>query len=267
MDASFRHREVASSFGADAPEYDRARPSYPAELIAQIVAASPGLDVLDVGIGTGLAARLFRDARCHVLGVDVDERMAVVARQYGFDVEVSAFEDWQPAGRSFDAVVSAQAWHWVDALAGAVKAAESLRPGGVWAVFWNAFGLDERTRSAFADVYQHVVNDLPFNPWTVPAIVSYEKMTQMAIDGVSQSGLFGQPTWLRTYWRHRYTRDEWLAQVPTFGGHNRLPPEQLQALMAGLGAVIGDYLDVDYTTIGAMATRLSSAGSRATIIG
>src|SRR3954471_7627 len=68
-----QQRETAESFGADAARYDRARPSYPAAMVARIVAAAPGPDVLDVGCGTGIAARLFRDAGCRVLGVDVDE--------------------------------------------------------------------------------------------------------------------------------------------------------------------------------------------------
>ena len=80
-----RQRQVAESFGSDAGRYDRARPSYPGALVDRIVAASPGRDVLDVGCGTGIAARLFQAAGCRVLGVDPDERMASVARQAGLE--------------------------------------------------------------------------------------------------------------------------------------------------------------------------------------
>ncbi|MBO0837835.1 MAG: SAM-dependent methyltransferase, partial [Actinobacteria bacterium] len=55
-----RQRQVAESFGADAARYDRARPSYPSALVDGIVAGSPGRDVLDVGCGTGIAARQFQ---------------------------------------------------------------------------------------------------------------------------------------------------------------------------------------------------------------
>jgi len=134
-----RHRQVAESFGADAERFDRARPSYPVALVERIVAASPGPAVLDVGCGTGIAARQFQAAGCRVLGVDPDPRMAGLARQSGVEVEVAAFEAWDPAGRVFDAVIAGQAWHWVDPVAGAVKAAQVLRPGGRLAVFWNAF--------------------------------------------------------------------------------------------------------------------------------
>jgi ubiquinone/menaquinone biosynthesis C-methylase UbiE len=55
-------RQVAEGFGADAGRYDRARPTYPADLIDRIIAASPGRDILDVGCGTGISARLFQAA-------------------------------------------------------------------------------------------------------------------------------------------------------------------------------------------------------------
>src|SRR5919108_1087957 len=132
-------RQVAESFGADPGRYDRARPRYPDALVERIVAASPGPAVLDVGCGTGIAARQFQAAGCTVLGVEPDARMAGWARERGLDVEVSTFEDWDPAGRAFDAVVAGMTWHWVDPVAGAAKAAQALRPGGRLALFWYVF--------------------------------------------------------------------------------------------------------------------------------
>src|SRR5918999_3383058 len=97
-----RHRQAAESFGADAERYDRTRPRYPDALVQRIIAASPGSDVLDVGCGTGIAARQFQAAGATVLGVDVDARMADFARQRGLEVEVATFESWDHAGRFFD---------------------------------------------------------------------------------------------------------------------------------------------------------------------
>ena len=59
---SHQYRQVAESFGVDPERYDRVRPRYPDALVARIVAASPGPDVVDVGCGTGIAARQFRAA-------------------------------------------------------------------------------------------------------------------------------------------------------------------------------------------------------------
>jgi Methyltransferase domain len=116
-----RHRQVAESSGSDAERYDRARPSYPAALAERIAAASPGSGVLDASCGTGIATRQFPAAGCRVLGVDPDQRMAGLARQSGLGAEVATFEDWDPAGRAFDAVIAGQAWHWVDPVAGALR--------------------------------------------------------------------------------------------------------------------------------------------------
>lgn len=85
-------RLTAESFGTDAEGYDRARPGYPDALVARVVAQSPGSDVLDVGCGTGIAARQFQAAGCTVLGVEPDARMAGFARARGLPVEVATFE-------------------------------------------------------------------------------------------------------------------------------------------------------------------------------
>lgn len=247
-----QHREVAESFGADAERYDRARPSYPREMVDRIVAASPGPDVVDVGCGTGIAARQFAAAGCRVLGVEVDERMADLARRDGFDVDASAFETWDPAGRTFDAVIAAQAWHWVDPVAGAEQAARALRPGGRLAVFWNVFRAPDDIAAAFAAVYRQVVPELPFEPWTGPAIDMYRTMFVRTTDGMRAANAFGEPEEWWFDWSRTYTRDEWLEQVPTHGGHSTFPKSTQDELLAGIGAAIdaaGGSFTMGYDTV------------------
>lgn len=256
---SHAYRQVAEGFGADAGRYHRARPGYPAGLIDRIVAASPGRDVLDVGCGTGIAARLFQAAGCTVLGVDPDPRMAELARAGGIAAEVAKFEDWNPAGRSFDAVVAAQAWHWVDPVAGAARAAAALRPGGRLAVFWNAFEPPERLREEFAQAYLRVLPDSPFGAfWRRPALDTYRAGCERAADGMRQAGRFGDAEEWLSRWERPYTRDEWLDLVPTTGGFTRMPePAQAQVLEA-MGAAVdeaGGSFIMRYATIAATAAR------------
>jgi SAM-dependent methyltransferase len=255
-------REIAESFGLDAERYDRTRPRYPDALVAAIVAASPGLDVLDVGSGTGIAARQFQAVGCRVLGVEPDERMADFARRTGIVTEVARFEDWDCAGRQFDAVIAAQAWHWVDPLIGAERAAQVLRPGGRLAVFWNAAQVPADLAEAFGAVYREVLPDLPFKPWARPALDNYRMMAATAADGIRQASSFDEPVQWRFDWHLPYTRDDWLEQVPTTGGNNRLPPEQLAALLAGMGAAIdaagGDFT-VQYAALVVTAVHAGAA--------
>jgi SAM-dependent methyltransferase len=247
------HRDVAESFGADAEAYDRNRPNYPTAMVDRILAESPGLDVLDVGCGTGIATRQFRDAGARVLGVEPDTRMAGLARESGIDVEVSTFETWDPAGRRFDAVVAAQAWHWVDPAVGAVRAATALRTGGRLAVFWNVFQPPPDLTEAFGAVYRRVLPDMPaLFTRPVPVLEGYSVMFTRAADGIRAAGAFGEPEQWRFDWERRYTRDEWLAQVPTFGGRNRLSAAALDELLTGLGAAVdaagGSFL-MGYATV------------------
>jgi SAM-dependent methyltransferase len=258
-----QYRQVAESFGSDAERYDRARPSYPGVLVERIVAASPGPDILDAGCGTGIAARQFQAAGCRVLGVDPDARMADLARRSGIEVEVATFEAWDPAGREFDAVIAAQAWHWVDPVTGAAKAALALRPGGRLAVFWNAFQPPPGLAEALAGVYRRVPTGLPFNPWARPALDAYLTMCGTAADGLRQAGGFGQPEQWQFDWDRPYTRDELLEQVPTAGGHSQIPPARLQELLAGIGAAvdaIGGSFTAHYTTVAVTAARTAPPG-------
>jgi SAM-dependent methyltransferase len=257
--APHEHRDVAESFGADPERYDRTRPPYPDELIDRIVAASPGPDLLDVGCGTGIAARQFRAAGCRVLGIDVDERMLGPARRSGIPVEVSAFEDWDPAGRTFDVDVSAQSWHWVDPVRGAEQALRVLRPGGRLALFWNAAQPPAQLATAFAEVYTRLVPDLPVGRAPAADEEPYGTIIDRAADGMRGAG-FTQPERWRAEHEIRYTRDEWLGVVPTHGGHNRLPPGALAELLDGLGAAVdavGGAFDMRYATVAVTATRPS----------
>ncbi|MFE7407307.1 class I SAM-dependent methyltransferase [Isoptericola sp. NPDC057559] len=240
--------QVASSFGVDAEGYDRARPRYPDALIAAVAAAAGRVAaagraprVLDVGVGTGIVARQLRAAGCDVLGVDVDDRMAEVARRDGTEVEVARFEEWDPAGRSFDAVTAGQTWHWVDPDAGAARAADVLRPGGELSVFWNAGDPPPDLAAAFAAVYARVLPGSPMaTAGTRTSIDGYAPMVARAADGVRAGGRFAEPREHRFDWERTYTRDEWLDWVPTTGLATRLPAEQLRAVLDGLGAAIDD---------------------------
>jgi SAM-dependent methyltransferase len=129
-------RRRAESFGTAADEYDRHRPRYPRPLVAGLIARR-GVQVLDVGAGTGIAASQFAGAGARVLAVEPDERMARVAAAKGIRVEQATFEDWQPADRAFDLVVFAQSFHWVDPRLALRKVAAILRPGGQLALLAN----------------------------------------------------------------------------------------------------------------------------------
>jgi len=250
---------MAESFGADAERYDRARAAYPAEMIARIVAAAPGRRFLDVGCGTGIEGRQLGKEGCDVLGVEPDERMAEVARR-SFPVEVSTFEAWEPAGRTFDAVVSGMAWHWIDPVAGAAQAAGVLEPGGRVTLFWHTFTLPPALTDALAAAYGRLVPDFPF-VFTAgrQGPEAYQPILTRAADGLRGTGAFGPVEQWRYDWERVYTRQAWAEHLPTTGGAARLPAGVLAEIVARTGAVVdamGGSFTMGYATVAVTAARV-----------
>lgn len=253
-----RARAIAESFGSDPERYDRARPAYPQDLVDAVLADLAGRDVLDVGIGTGISARPFRAAGCRVLGVEVDPRMAAFARRDGFQVEVARFEDWEPGGRRFDAVIAGMTWHWVDPVAGARAALELLGENGRLAAFWNIGRPPADLARMFSDVYRRVLPGTPFAGTPSDPLAGYEPILTAAGQGIETVHGFAAPARWRWDWERDYTTEQWVDQVPTFGGHSRMPAATLERLLAGIAAAIesvgGSFL-VSYATVAVTARR------------
>jgi SAM-dependent methyltransferase len=231
----FENRARASSFGADAEQYDRARPTYPSELVDDLMADGPH-DVVDIGCGTAKAGRLFVERGCRVVGVEPDARMADVARRHLPVVEIAAFEEWDGAGRQFDLAISGQAWHWVEPARGAVRLLDVLRPGGRVGLFWNLGRHEDAIRPAVDQVYKRLA------PAGVRNVLgSLRDGDDVFLEPLVASGGFDPPE-IRTYrWEQRYTRAEWLDQVPTHSDHRLMADDDRARLMAAVGAVIDDF--------------------------
>lgn len=250
---------MAESFGVDAQRYDQARPGYPAALVTRIVDGSPGPAVLDIGCGTGIAARQFQAAGHTVLGVEPDARMADFARARGLDVEVATFEAWQPAGRTFDSVIAAQSWHWVDPSTGATKAAQVLRPGGRLTIFGHAYEPPAEVAEPFAAAYRRAAPDSPFSngPARRPLDL-YRTAYAKVADQICATGQFHATQQWEFGWEQSYTRDQWLDLLPTTGGLTRLRPDQLTAVLDAVGDAIdslGGRFTMTYTTLATTAVR------------
>jgi len=238
------NRRRACSFGEAAEQYDRARPSYPAALIDDLTVEGVRV-VLDVGCGTGKASRLFLERGCDVLGIEPDPAMALLARSHGVTVEEAMFEDWDPAGRMFDLVVSGQAWHWVDPDVGPAKAAAVLRDGGRFAAFWNMDSYDPETQAALRDVYRRMAPELLDG--------SVQSATAVAIGGMESghddeedlrkltaTGRFADVEARRYDWSRVYSASDWLQKIETHSDHRVLPPERLGTLTEALRERIDD---------------------------
>jgi SAM-dependent methyltransferase len=251
--ASSDSREQRLVFGEVAERYDRARPSYPRELVgdvAEILGLPEPARILEVGSGTGKATPLWADAGYDVVCLEPSEEMAAIARRNlagreNVTVETVGFEDWGLEREGFDLVTAAQAWHWVPEEVGLPKAHDALRPGGGVALFWNW----ERERPTnvdivFDDVYQ----------WFAPELVKEplkQRVGEVIREQLAASALFGDVVVCRYPWEKLYTAETYVDLLGTHSDHRMLPDDARTRLHDGVAAVIdglGGTVTIGYTT-------------------
>ena len=132
------HAVRAASFGAAAAAYERARPTYPAAAVDWLVPAA-ARRVLDLGAGTGKMTRLLVARGLDVVAVEPSDGMRAALEQAVPSITAlgGTAEEIPLPDESVDAIVIAQAWHWVDPVRASVETARVLRPGGRLGLTWN----------------------------------------------------------------------------------------------------------------------------------
>ena len=257
-------RARSALFDQQAEAYDRFRPTYPDAAIDEVLGHAPaGLDVLDVGCGTGIASRQMAQRGARVLGVELAPRMAEIARGHGVDVEVAAFEGWDAAGRTFDRVTSAQAWHWLDLPVATAKAATVLRPGGRLCLLWNAGCQPDDLADALEEAYARVVpsgGHRLYRGYAANRPADLRTGLESELDAVSAEPALGAPTEQWFPWTRTYTRDEWLDQLVSRSDHAALDAAVRARLSDAIGAAIdghGCSFVMHFETVLITATRLA----------
>jgi SAM-dependent methyltransferase len=256
-------QERSRLFDQEAEAYDLYRPTYPDAAIDELLGPVPaGLDVLDVGCGTGIASRQMAQRGAKVLGVELAPRMAAIARGHGVEVEIAAFEGWEVAGRTFHRVASAQAWHWLDLPIATAKAASVLRPGGRLCLIWNAGCPPDELADALEEVYARVVprgSHRLFRGYAANRSSDVKTGLDSEIDAISAVAEFGAPTEKWFPWTRAYRRDEWLDQLVSRSDHAALEPAVRDRLFEAIGAAIDDQggsFVMNFETVLITATRL-----------
>ncbi|WP_420111551.1 class I SAM-dependent methyltransferase [Pseudactinotalea sp.] len=128
----------AASFDSAADTYERARPGYPDDAVDWLLRSRPR-EVLDLGAGTGKLTRALVDRVETIHAVDPSPNMLaqLSATVPSARTAVGTAEAIPLPDASVDAVLAAQAWHWVDPERAVPEVRRVLRPGGVLGLIWN----------------------------------------------------------------------------------------------------------------------------------
>ncbi len=132
-------RRTRTSFDRVAALYDRYRDPPPEVVLRhaiEVAALGPESRVLEVGGGTGQLSLPLARLGLDLTVVEMGPHLARIARDKlrAFPrarVHVAAFESWTPPPAPFDAVVSCNAFHWLDPAVRLVRSGDVLLPGGI----------------------------------------------------------------------------------------------------------------------------------------
>lgn len=146
--ASLERSFGKEAFGADPANYHSARPPYPQatwDALVQRAGLRAGIEILEIGAGTGLATLpLLTHDPARLVAVEPDARLAEFLGRAAADpsltVIAETFEDAELRPACFDLVVSATAFHWLDPVPALKRIGDLLRDGGAVALIWNDFG-------------------------------------------------------------------------------------------------------------------------------
>lgn len=253
---SDRQRRGAT-FDRVAALYDETRPGYPEGLIDAVAAlGGPAATarILEVGCGPGNATLPLARRGYEILALEPGAALAALARRHcaAFErvrIEQLRFEDWDEGALTFDLLISAQAWHWVDPATGDPKAAAVLRPGGAIALFWNR---PRHTKSALRDALDAVYAEVA--PQLGKAIEPGGRAaTNEPIDRRLRSQAAFEVLEPRSFpWTACYATARYLRLMETQSDHQLLPPDTRARLFEGLQRAIdeaGGSIAVEYDAV------------------
>lgn len=139
------------TFDRVADLYARHRAVAPPEVfddLLRLARLERGAHVLEIGCGTGQATLPLAQRALAVTAVELGAELAERARSNlapfpSVRIVTASFEDWDPAGERFDAVVSFNAFHWLDEGLRFAKSAAILREGRCLCVFGSRLAVHE----------------------------------------------------------------------------------------------------------------------------
>lgn len=237
--------EQRLAFGTVASLYHAARPSYLPESIDAVLAAgrlSAGDAAVEVGAGTGKLTALLAARGLRITAVEPSAEMAAVAAHTcadlpGVEIVRSDFEHFA-APVPVAAVISAQAWHWVDPALRYRRAHAALRPGGLLACIWTFPEWDRCVlRDALRDVYTAaapaLAPDFPMHPASAPERLAGDWETETVAEG-----LFTTPRVLVHRWSADYDGGAYTRLLATHQDHILLGERERDRLLDAVGSAV-----------------------------
>lgn len=256
------NKKRSDSFNEVAEIYDEARPGYPPELIEDVIKLAnikESATILDVGAGTGKGTLPFAEKGYTIHCVEPGEKLVAVAsnnlRSYPkVTFDTTTFEDWDLKAGTYDLIISAQAFHWVNRDIGYIKAAQALKENGYIALFWNfSPAPDTPVFNALNEAFQKYVPSMVYNPPSIPSLV--EKREKWIVNSKCFKNLI-----IKEYpWAINYKTQEYLNLLKTQTTYQAFTEEEKQSLSNIVAEILnanGGYVTKPYLSVLFLAQKI-----------
>lgn len=235
------------TFTKVAPDYDAYRPSYPRAFVNHFIEEaqlSPDKKVLEIGCGTGQLTRMLAPGKAHIHAIDLSSSMTELAQQHcakfsNVKFSTVPFEDFEAPIASFDALVSATAFHWLDPEIRFQKAAQLLQQGGTLTIIINISKYKEWVgplQQQINSLYQELIPQENAKQY-----ISMEQKSRTMEDEFMESGLFGT---IQTYgerYQHSLGSEAYIGLLNTFSYQHNLPDSIKSRLFPAIKKLIDAY--------------------------
>ena len=231
-----------------AQRYHRARPGYPAALFDDIISyamLAADARILEVGCGTGQATLPLAQRGYAIDCLEPGAQMAAIARANlarfpAVTVHRADFERFSHPPASYDLLLSATAFHWVDPKIRFRKARDLLKPRAALALFWHRPAQTEASREftgAVQHIYKTVAPELTgdYRPPPPP-----DQVTTEYEDLIPASGCFDALEIRKHYVAATYSANAYVDLLATFSDHQKLEASKRQRLLAEIEELIAD---------------------------
>lgn len=238
----------AASFNQYAAVYDHIRPGYPPEMYADIQRVchiTPHSRILEIGVGSGIATHEMNTSWSpQIVGIEPGPDLYQCAREKlhqcsNIQLINQGFEEFESA-TSFDLIVSATAFHWIDPDIKYQKAAALLHPNGYLVVFRNYFSRDDAAVfHELQGLYEQHFPEQSLNRQDLRAVQD-EKIREKTKE-LQDCGYFSVIFQQRYRWYKRFDAAGYVALLHTFSTHTVLPEERMRPFYEAVQEVIVEH--------------------------